>query len=182
MEDLQAQHLRLLSATALGDQAAFAQLYKISASKLYAVSLQMLRHKDLAEDAVQEAYIRIWHNAGEYQQEKGMVLTWMISIVRYRALDMLRATKSRRENCSDDLPEEGEDHHSPELDLYQQRDRSSIENCMDALTPQQREALQMAYFLGMTHQEVCTELDLPLGSVKSWIRRGLDQLKRCLAI
>ena len=182
MEDSQAQHLRLLSASAQGNQAAFAQLYEISSGKLYAVSLQMLRHKDLAEDAVQEAFIRIWHNAGEYQQEKGLVLSWMIGIVRYRALDMLRATKSRRENSSDDLPQEGEDEHSPELEFYQQRDRASIEGCMDELTTQQREAIQMAYFLGMTHQEVCTELALPLGSIKSWIRRGLEQLKRCLNI
>ena len=105
MDDSHQHYLRLLSATAQGDRTAFSELYHDTAGKLYAVSLQMLHRRDWAEDAVQEAYVRIWHNAGEYQQEKGTVLTWMISIVRYRALDMLRATKSRRETGDEGLEE-----------------------------------------------------------------------------
>ena len=170
--------LRLLSATAQGDRLAFEELYKHTAGKLYAVSLQMLRRRELAEDAVQEAFVRIWHNAGEYQQEKGSVLTWMTTIVRYRALDMLRATKSRRE--SDEDVEEAEDENNPEKELYTERDRVLIDRCMALLEGQQREMIQLAYFRGFTHAEVCTHTGSPLGSVKTWIRRGLERLKKCI--
>lgn len=172
------QALRLLSATAQGDRLAFEELYKHTAGKLYAISLQMLRRRDLAEDAVQEAFVRIWHNAGEYQQEKGTVLTWMNTIVRYRALDMLRAAKSRRE--SDEETEEREDEHSPEKELYAERDRALIDRCMDLLDGSQRQMIQLAYFRGLTHAEVCDRTGSPLGSVKTWIRRGLERLKRCI--
>lgn len=180
MDDSHQHYMRLLSATAQGDRQAFSELYQDTAGKLYAISLQMLRRRDWAEDAVQEAFVRIWHNAGEYQQEKGTVLTWMISIVRYRALDMLRASKSRRENSADENQYEPEDHHSPEIDFYEKRERVRIDNCMDHLEDQQRQAIHLAYFKGLTHMEVCDHLESPLGSVKSWIRRGLERLKRCL--
>lgn len=171
--------LHLLSATAQGDRHAFANLYRQTAGQLYAISLQMLRRRDLAEEAVQEAYVRIWHNAGDYQQEKGTVLTWMISIVRYRALDMLRAAKSRRET-GDELLEEAEDDHTPERELYEQRDRVRIDRCMDRLEDAQRSAIELAYFRGLTHMEVCEQMETPLGTIKTWIRRGLERLKRCL--
>jgi RNA polymerase sigma factor (sigma-70 family) len=175
---MEQQLLRFLSATAQGDQAAFARLYDMTAAKLYAVSLQLLKRRDWAEDAVQEAYVRIWHAAGDYQQEKGSVLTWMISIVRYRALDMLRAAKTRREQSDEDYDEA--DSRSPETDLYHDRERVRIDDCMDHLEEEQRHAIQLAYFRGFTHAEVCARLSSPLGSVKSWIRRGLQRLKRCL--
>lgn len=180
MDDPNTRHWRLLSGTAQGDQQAFAELYDATSGKLYAIGLQMLRRRDLAEDALQEAFVRIWHNAGEYQQEKGAVMSWMISILRYRALDMLRASKSRRESSSDASYDEAEDPHSPEVDLYQNRERVQIDRCMDHLEGQQRQAIHLAYFKGLSHHEVCDQLDSPLGSVKSWIRRGLERLKRCL--
>ena len=171
--------LYLLSATAQGDKLAFADLYRQSSAKLYAVSLQMLRRRDLAEEAVQEAFVRIWHNAGDYQQEKGTVLTWMISIVRYRALDMLRAAKSRRETGDERLEEATHD-QTPEQELYEQRDRVRIDRCMDGLEGSQRQAIELAYFRGLTHMEVCEQMETPLGTIKTWIRRGLERLKRCI--
>ncbi|WP_027329156.1 sigma-70 family RNA polymerase sigma factor [Marinimicrobium agarilyticum] len=179
MDEPSNPYLPLLSRTAQGDEGAFAQLYRATSGKLYAVSLQMLHRQDWAEDVVQEAFVRIWHNAGEYQSEKGTVLSWMISIARYRALDMLRAAKSRRETSEEEGPTQ-EDPHSPEVALYQKRERADIDDCMDLLEGSQRHAIHLAYFLGLTHFEVCNRLASPLGSVKSWIRRGLERLKRCL--
>ena len=95
--------LVLLSATAQGDKQAFTNLYNTTSGQLFAVSLKMLGRRELAEEVLQEAYVKIWHNAAEYQHGKGAVLTWMISIVRYRALDMLRYQKMRKE---DQLPKE----------------------------------------------------------------------------
>ena len=173
------QALRLLSACAQGDKRAFEELYQHTAGKLYAISLQMLRRRDWAEDAVQEAFVRIWHNASEYQQEKGNVLTWMTTIVRYRALDMLRASKIRREH-DHGSEEEMTDERTPEKELYAERERVLIDRCMDLLDGQQRDVIQLAYFRGLTHAEVCDHTGSPLGSVKTWIRRGLERLKRCL--
>jgi RNA polymerase sigma factor (sigma-70 family) len=176
------EFISLLSATAQGDRLAFAELYQQTAGKLYAISLQMLRRRDLAEEAVQEAYVRIWHNAGDYQQEKGSVLTWMISIVRYRALDILRAAKVRREkgNAFLVVEEEEDDETTPEQELYKMRHRVRIDKCMDRLDEPQRQAIELAYFRGLTHMEVCDEMETPLGTIKTWIRRGLERLKNCL--
>ena len=180
--ETQHHHLRLLSATAQGDRQAFASLYQATSGRLLAVGMQMLQSRDLAEDALQEAFVKIWHNAGEYRDERGTVLTWMTSIIRYRALDMLRSKKSRREDeFSDGESEAQEDERAgPDYTFYLDRDRAKIDDCMDHLDKPQADAIQLAYFRGFTHQEVCGHLDSPLGSVKSWIRRGLQLLKRCI--
>jgi RNA polymerase sigma factor (sigma-70 family) len=172
--------LNLLSATAEGDRQAFAELYKSTSGQLFAVSLKMLGRRELAEEVLQEAYVKIWHNATEYQHGKGSILTWMISIVRYRALDMLRYQKVRKEDPYEDGVEavftepsenEGPQVHKNKLDL-----------CMGELEPQQKQAIHLAYYNGLSHHEVVGHLDLPLGTIKSWIRRGLQQLQRCLAL
>lgn len=176
--------LGLLSATAAGDKQAFANLYKQTSGQLFAVSLKMLGRRELAEEALQEAYVKIWHNATEYQHGKGLVLTWMISIVRYRALDMLRYHKVRKEDQFEDGQEamfeapmsgEGAD-EGPDIT------KTKLDDCMGELEPQQKQAIHLAYYNGLTHHEVVGHLDLPLGTVKSWIRRGLQQLQRCLAL
>ncbi|MBB3169026.1 sigma-70 family RNA polymerase sigma factor [Simiduia aestuariiviva] len=179
MQTTEEQHLQLLSATSLGDRRAFEQLYQLTSGRLYAVALQLLRQRDKADDAVQEAFVKIWHNAGEYHHQKGCVLAWMISIVRYRALDMLRASKRRREDSSTLLPEIA-DHSSPDGVFTQRQDKARIDHCMERLDQQQRQAIALAYFNGYTHHEMCDYLASPLGSVKSWVRRGLEKLKRCL--
>ena len=183
MDNINVEHdrlLSLLSATAQGDKQAFAHLYKQTSGKLYAVSLKMLGRRELAEEALQEAYVKIWHNATEYQHGKGSVLTWMISIVRYRALDMLRYHKVRKEDHFTDGHEsattEESDEHGPQVQ------RAKLDKCMSELEPQQKQAIHLAYYNGMSHHEVVGHLDLPLGTIKSWIRRGLQQLQRCLAL
>ncbi|WAJ70434.1 sigma-70 family RNA polymerase sigma factor [Catenovulum adriaticum] len=177
------QHLKLLKATALGDKQAFAELYHATSAQLYAVCFKMLKQKELSEEALQEAYVRIWHNAGEYQLGKGTVLTWMISIVRYRALDLIRYHNVRHE-----LPLQEQDM----LQVDESAENSSLEQvgisatkmaeCMDELDSDQKQAIHFAYYNGLSHREVCANMGSPLGSIKSWIRRGLQSLQRCLAI
>lgn len=170
------QLLILLGATAQGDKKAFAKLYQATSKQLYAVSLKMLTRKELAEEALQEAYVRIWHNASEYRVGKGTVLTWMVSIVRYRALDMLRYHKVRKEDNLNDNDTLDTDQPSP-LSGAQQH---LLDKCLQELDLQQRQAIHLAYFNGLSHQEVVKHLDTPLGTIKSWIRRGLMSLQRCL--
>jgi RNA polymerase sigma factor (sigma-70 family) len=170
------QHLALLGASAQGDKQAFSQLYKATSKQLYAVSLKMLIRRELAEDALQEAYVRIWHNASEYRTGKGTVLTWMVSIVRYRALDILRYHKIRKE---DELVES----ESFDLDTSEKISDSEqllLDKCLQQLDLQQRQAIYLAYFNGCSHQEVVKHLNNPLGTIKSWIRRGLMSLQSCL--
>lgn len=175
------EHFRLLTNTAQGDDAAFAQLYALTSARLFAVSLQILGNRDLAEDALQEAFVKIWHNAGEYQRSKGEVLAWMISIVRYRAIDIIRSNKSRKESSTDDVPEGVADTDSPDEALAFDREKTAIDDCMNShLDKQQQYVIDLAYFKGLTHSEIVTQTQHPLGSVKSWIRRGLQLLQRCI--
>lgn len=172
------ENLHLLGKVAAGDRKAFEHLYTATSGQLYAVSLKILGRKDRAEDSVQEAFIRIWHNAGEYSSGRGTVLTWMISIVRYRAFDLLRYHKVRGE---EELVNEAfsADDESQELSTEQ---KNQLDLCLDDLETQQQQAIHLAFFRGLTHQEVTDHIKSPLGTTKSLIRRGMQSLKRCLGL
>jgi len=172
------EHLRLLGKIAAGDQLAFTTLYEATSAQLYAICLKMLRRKEWAEDAVQDAYVKIWHNAGEYRTGLGTVLTWMVSIARYRALDMLRFYKIRNEQ---DIDETILLDNDDLLDLSSE-DKKQLNFCLEELEDTQKQAIHLAFYCGLSHQEVTTHIDAPLGSTKSMIRRGLQLLKRCLGI
>jgi len=160
----------------LRDRAAFQQLYNLTSPHLFGVALRILHTRSLAEEALQDAFVQIWQKAGEYRADKAQVNTWMTSITRYRALDMLR--KSARETPLEELP----DSVMPEQQGAQMMaaENADLELCMEELQNEQRECIALAYVDGYSHQELSDRLDTPLGTVKSWIRRGLQQLKECL--
>lgn len=169
----------LLCKTAEGNKAAFAELYKITSPQLYAVTLKLLKRPELADEVIQDAYIKIWHNAGNYQRAKGTVLTWMISIARYRALDLMRYHKIRNEvEFDSDTPSGSEMQTTIKLGAEQ----AKLAACLDELEGPQRQAIHLAYVNGLSHQEVVNHLASPLGTIKSWIRRGLQSLQRCLSL
>ncbi len=177
----------LLSATALGNKNAFSQLYQSTSSQLYGVSLKLLGRKDLAEEALQDAFVKIWHNAAEYQYGKGKVLTWMTSIVRYRALDLIRHHKIRKEESlldehTDLIYEEDKSTSTQSISSHYDLPTDKLNYCIDQLGSDQKQAIHLAYVRGLSHHEVVRHLSLPLGTIKSWIRRGLQQLQRCLSI
>jgi RNA polymerase sigma-70 factor (ECF subfamily) len=178
--------LPLLHKIAKSDRLAFEELYKITSSQIYSVALRMLRKKELAEEATQEAYVRIWYNAGQYTQGKGTVLTWMVSIVRYRALDILRYHKVRKEEPLLDNEQEFFTDDATTEDAsdstVEQGTINKLDMCMNELEISQRQAIQLAFFNGYSHSEVVSHLDTPLGTIKSWIRRGLASLERCLGL
>lgn len=170
--------LRLLREVAKGNQQAFNELYAKTSGQLFAVALKMLRNRESAEEALQEAYVSIWYKADFYKEGTGTVLTWLVSIVRYRALDMLRSKKVRKEEeLSDDVVGE-----LKAADQTESQYSIEIEHCMNELELQQRQAIHLAYFNGLSHSEVKEHLSLPLGTIKSWIRRGLTSLQRCLGL
>jgi RNA polymerase sigma factor (sigma-70 family) len=177
--------LSLLISTSRGDRKAFEQIYQNTSSQLFAISLKMLKNRALAEEALQDAFVKIWHNASEYQSDKGVVISWMISIIRYRSLDILRHQKVRKEQDLSENPsstdqEKNEFEPDPMNIVYDEKNK--LVDCIEQLEHQQRQVIHLAYYKGLTHHEVVDHVASPLGTVKSWIRRGLQQLQRCLAI
>ena len=175
----------LLSRTALADQRAFAELYRHTSSHLYAVALRILREPASAEEVLQEAYVSVWHHAGDYTASKGQPQTWLTSIVRNRCLDRLRRrevdtvtlTRDNEEESEIELPADGPS--AVEL-LVAGAEARSIQDCVRALEGGQKQAIALAFFQGLTHAELARQLGEPLGTVKSWVRRGLERLKECL--
>lgn len=175
--------LSLLRASASGGVEAFRQLYQITAPKLFAVCRKILKRHDWAEEVLQESFIKIWHNASEYHSDRGSVMGWMTAITRYRAIDFLRAHKYHRKLDSLDSIDESFYGSSLENPLQQalSGDTSNVlMGCIDTLAQDQKQVLFMAYFHGLTHDELMNKLDVPLGTVKSWVRRGIESLKKCL--
>jgi RNA polymerase sigma factor, sigma-70 family len=174
--------VKLLSHCARGDQRAFARLYRQSAPQLYAVALRLTRTRERAEEVLQEAFINIWHNACRYHEEKGSAMAWMVSIVRYRALDRLRRdrheTTVEQEPAREDVSDSGLD---PLETISETDEHQALLSCMQQLKVEQRQSIVLAYLHGYTHQELSERMKVPLGTVKSWIRRGLQHLKRCLS-
>jgi len=172
----------LLNQCAQGDQNAFTKLYSESSGKLLAVSIRLMRTRQAGEDALQDAYLKIWNKAGSFDASKASAMTWMTTIVRNRCFDLIRAQKVRPQET--DIEYEGLDFTDGGL---APDDRSGLElmtrrtlKCLEALPEKQSKAILMAYYYGMTHEEIATKLDSPLGTVKAWVRRGTMRLKECL--
>jgi len=174
----------LLARTALAEERAFAELYRLTSPHLFAVAVRILRDKAAAEDALQEAFVSVWHHAGSYVAAKSRPQTWLTSIVRNRCLDLLRRrvpdtmTLTRDDDESEiDLPANGP---TPVELLLSGADAALVRDCVDALDGGQKQAIALAFFQGLSHSELAAQLREPLGTVKSWIRRGLERLKSCL--
>ena len=171
----------LLSRSALGDRAAFARLYEATRSKLFGVSLRIVRERPLAEEALQDSFVNIWNHAADYARAKSAPLTWMTAIVRNRSLDIVRRT--REEPDIDDALTSGlaDERATPARDFETAAAAHSIRGCLDELEAEQRQTIALAFYHGLTHSELAAHLRRPLGTVKTHIRRGLLRLKDCLA-
>ena len=171
----------LLCASGNGDRAAFAELYRLSASRLYPIALRILRRPEAAEDVLQEAYVLIWRKAAQFHPSRGRPLPWMAAIVRNRAIDRLRAQAREPQDPAhwDDLAE-GLADPAASASAAAAPDALAVRGCLERLQENQRQAILLAYYGGLTHEELAARLEAPLGTVKSWVRRGLLQLKDCL--
>jgi RNA polymerase sigma-70 factor (ECF subfamily) len=171
----------LVQRTALGDQRAFEQLYRHTSPSLYGVALALMRRRDLAEEVLQEAYVKVWHGADSYRSERGTVSTWMGTIVRRCAIDRLRRQKSRGlEQPGEEWELLEDDGPGPLERMLEDADARRLAKCLEHLDPRQRETVRLAFFHGLTHSELAEHLATPLGTVKAWIRRSLDKLRGCL--
>jgi RNA polymerase sigma-70 factor (ECF subfamily) len=170
----------LLSRSALGDRAAFADLYGAMRAKLFAVSLRIVRERPLAEEVLQDSFVSIWHHAADYAQAKSAPSTWMTAIVRNRSVDILRRT--REEPDVDDALTRSlvDESASPQREAEARGDAHSLQECLGELEPEQRQSIALAFHHGLSHSELADHLRRPLGTVKTHIRRGLLRLRDCL--
>ncbi|HEX4984867.1 MAG TPA: sigma-70 family RNA polymerase sigma factor [Burkholderiales bacterium] len=172
----------LIARCALRDQHAFARLYESCSAKLFAVAVRITRRRDWAEEVLQEAFVNIWNHAGGYNSARSAPMTWMTAIVRNRALDWLRRPREveigeEHEELMASIPDESP---GPEELLRRSLEAGELAQCMKGLTEEQQRSLSLAFFYGLSHGEAAEQMRKPLGTVKTWIRRGLERLKACL--
>ncbi len=177
----QAQLTALLAKCALRDRAALALLYQLTSPKLFGVALRIVRREDWAEDVLQECYLRIWDHAPSYRAGLASPMTWMTSIVRNRCLDWLRRPSFEVADVdgavANATPSADE---GPYARLERAGEAAGIADCLGTLDAKQRQAIVLAFYDGLSHAELASHLGEPLGTVKTWVRRGLLRLKTCL--
>ena len=164
---------------------AFRQLYDLTSSKLYGVALRVVGNREWAEDVLQDAYLQVWRIADTYRASLSPPLAWLGVVVRSRALDFLRRRSAERLDAArsfeldeNDTPSDAQ---SP-MDTAQASEQAwALHECLRKLEARQREVVALAYLRDLSHSELAQQLELPLGTVKTWIRRGLEQLRGCMA-
>ena len=171
----------LLAAVALRNQAAFAELYQLTAPKLLGVVLRILRNEARAEEILQEGYVRIWHHAANYRANASAPMTWMTAIMRNAALDVVRQKSPEQGLAEDeDFDMFAANTASPAEQLNTNKAAQALENCLQQLPATQRQSIVLAFYHGLSHSELATHLAMPIGTIKTWTRRGMERLKNCL--
>jgi RNA polymerase sigma factor (sigma-70 family) len=175
-----------LHAVGQGDAGAFRKLYDATSPKLFGYVMRILGKRELAEEALQDGFFAIWHGAAGYQRQLAAPMTWMTTIVRNKALDRLRG--QARDAVVDgpdfdpDLMQAMEDPRANPIDaLLLSSDARALAYCMSTLEGLHRQVVGLAFFHDLSHSEVAQQLTVPIGTVKTWIRRSLERLKACLA-
>jgi len=168
----------LLGRCANQDRSAFEALYARVAPMLLAVLLQMLKKRDLAEDVLQDVFVKVWQQAAQFDAIRGRPLAWLIAIARYRAIDVQRGARPTL------VLDESQLELEPQFQMPGPADGGSVRGallrCLELIAPPQRRCLMLAYEQGLTHEEIARALGEPLGTIKSWVRRSLQSLRRCL--
>lgn len=172
---------RLLVRTALGDRTAFAKLHWLISPKLFRQLHLILKRAEWAEEVLQDVFIKIWLNAHTYQRNRGAATTWMSTIARNAAIDRLHRRDGRDEQALDDFEGIAADPAlGPMRLLITQSDSSQIHQCVGKLPARLRQSIALAYFKGLSHQEVANHLKQPVGTIKTQIRRAMGLLKDCI--
>lgn len=169
-----------LARCAGGDRAALRIIYEAEAPAMLGVARRLLRRAALAEEAVQDAFVLIWRKADSFDPKLGSARGWIYAVLRNRALNMLRSER-RLELSGEPVGEETADEaEDPEAAVLRLSDASALKGCLEQLEPRRRTAVMLAFVQGLSHAELAGRLDMPLGTVKSWIRRSLISLRECL--
>lgn len=182
----------LIGRVSAGDRAAFRKLYDQTARLVFGVVLRIVRNREIAEEVAQECYVLLWQRADRYQTARGSALAWIASIARYRAIDRIRADRARGRDC--DVSADLEDPEMIDRALQSDQpcslqlsdsdrpivDSMSLRSALSRLKPDHQRAIVLSYRYGYTHEELAGAMNVPLGTAKSWVRRGLKALKEGL--
>jgi RNA polymerase sigma-70 factor (ECF subfamily) len=176
-----------LLAVARQDRAAFRTLYRLSAPKLAGVVGRMLRERAEAEDVLQQVYIRVWERAAQFDPARGQALSWLIAVARNAALDRLRARQSELRRtapapagAADPFALIPDRTPSAERQVIAAQDTGRLLGCLDELEQRRAAALRGAYLEGMSYQDLASRYDVPLNTMRTWLRRSLLQLRECM--
>lgn len=175
---------RLLELSAAGDLDAFARFYDLMAPRVHGLALRVLRDPGYAEETVQEVFLQVWKQAGDYRTSLGSVQSWVLTITHRRAVDRVRSESSAARR--DEVDAAAEVTHSGDIaeqvtdQISRDENATEVRRCLGTLTDNQRQSIEMAYFSGLTYREVAEQLGAALPTIKSRIRDGLRRLKSCL--
>jgi RNA polymerase sigma-70 factor, ECF subfamily len=168
----------LLRRCAEGDAAAFRALYQQQAPRLYGLALRMTRQPALAADALHDAFLQVWQQAARFDPARGTAEAWLIGLLRFRAIDIVR--RRAREEPGYEPRDSADDTADPFEQLRASSESAALYRCLVTLERGQQRIIRLAFLDGLSHTELAASLAAPLGTVKSWIRRALLDLKRCL--
>ena len=172
---------QLLAEVADGSREAFERLYTRTSAKLFGICLRLLPDRSEAEDVLQDVYVGIWHKAGQFDPARASAIAWLAMVARNKAIDRLRSMPAaNRQSSGDALEWVADPSASPLQDAEASNDRARLDRCMEQLDGQRRALIRTAFFDGATYEELAQRIGSPLGTVKSWIRRSLLQLRACL--
>jgi RNA polymerase sigma-70 factor, ECF subfamily len=176
-----------LARVSKGDARAFRRVYELTKAHLFSQALRIVKRRELAEDVLQDVYVKVWDRAHQYDPSVAKPMTWLIAMVQHRAIDLLRARRGEMDSLSyttgGTLPDdEVTEAAGTEDGGARAVDSSRIGICLQRLNAQHRQAVALAYYQGLTHAEVASHLCVPLGSVKGWLHRGLDHLRRSMEV
>jgi RNA polymerase sigma-70 factor (ECF subfamily) len=170
----------LMAGVARGDQAAFERLYVATRAKLFGVVLRILRRNDLAEEVIQETYLKIWNNAGSFDAKLATPITWMVAIARNRALDVVRR---KSEVSIEDEPEAMETAGEEPNPLARQEMTDELKRllgCLGQLDEERRRLVLLAYYGGWSREQLAVKFEAPANTIKTWLRRSLLEIRECL--
>lgn len=180
-KEAQAALVAALRAAAGGDRDALRNVFDRTSGKLMAICLRILNDRDEAEDVLQEVYVSVWTRAASFDPARASPVTWLATIARNRAIDRLRSRRSRGLAAPvEEALELADDRPDAFAAAAEREDGERIHHCLGTLEPRTQKLIRIAFFEGLSHSELATRLGEPLGTVKSWIRRGLQSLKKCL--
>ena len=175
-----AELVSLLAAVAKGDETAFEKLYAATCAKLYGVVLRILRRPDLADEVMQEAYLKIWNSAAQFDPAIASPITWMVAIARNRAIDLARKKADVSVEDMPDVSELAADVPDPLAARERGEELKRLLDCLGRLEPAQRRLVLLAYYNGLSREQLAAACKRPVNTIKTWLRRSLLALRECL--
>lgn len=169
-----------LSDVARQDRTALRQVYEMTSAKLFGICLRISNDRGAAEDILQDVYVKVWNRAGRFDADRASPITWLCAIARNTAIDWQRSAGRVATAPEDAAYAVADDRMRADEYIEQDQQSAQIHHCLSELEEKQGLAIRAAFFDGLTYADLAARMDVPLGTMKSWVRRGLQRLKLCL--